>query len=149
MCWINYETEKQRECVLRIYAPMEEKIRLTFNPVKMSDEPDWNPAYEDWNSYENPLVIYKQDFDIVVCHIEKAFPTKDAFDGTEEPRFVVYEPFWLGRSDWKKIVDYVNSELECEESKHSKEENEFLIEFRDWIQEALKHSEIIVVEGNM
>ncbi len=59
--WIS-KGEKQKELELRLYAPESEVIRLTFNPLKMSDEPNWNPQWEEWTCYATSLVIYKQDY---------------------------------------------------------------------------------------
>lgn len=63
--WIS-KGEKQKELELRLYAPESEVIRLTFNPLKISDEPNWNPQWEEWTCYATPLVIYKQDYEIML-----------------------------------------------------------------------------------
>lgn len=48
--WLsNYEG--QAEIVLRLYAPKSEMINLTFNPLKLSEEPDWIPQWEGWHAY--------------------------------------------------------------------------------------------------
>lgn len=80
---------KQQETVLRLYSPASEKICLTFNPLKMSHEPDWNPQWEDWSCYYNPLVVYKQDYDkLLLPYLKQIYPTKDDFDGTPEVCFM-------------------------------------------------------------
>ena len=90
MKWLeNSETDKQKKLVLRLYAPEDEKILLDFNPLKESEEPDWNPMWEEWHAYPEPLRIYKQDYEMLLKYFAVIYPTKDAFDGTQEPEFDV------------------------------------------------------------
>ena len=56
MSWLNLNSYERQEYVeLRLNAPKAEKILLEFNPLKISDTPDWNPAWEEWHCYRNPL----------------------------------------------------------------------------------------------
>ena len=85
MAWLNLNSYERQEYVeLRLNAPKAEKILLEFNPLKISDTPDWNPAWEEWHCYRNPLRIYQQDYEILVDYFNKIYPIKDAFDGTLE-----------------------------------------------------------------
>lgn len=60
MIWLkSSEYQKQKYLELRLYAPKNEKIVLDFNPLKISDKPSWNPSWEEWHCYANPLRIYR------------------------------------------------------------------------------------------
>ena len=142
MIWVNFSEQKHID--LRLNAPESEQILLEFNPLKMSDEPDWNPAWEEWHSYHEPLRIYQQDFKLLTDYFNRVYPTKDAFDGTPEPVFDTIDYNWIGKDDWMKII----SEIEQELDDLSEEKQAFLITFLAWLKEALHHTSIIVVEGN-
>lgn len=142
--WIE-NGEKQNEIELRLYAPELEMIRLTFNPLKMSEEPNWNPQWEEWTCYATPLVIYKQDYEILLKdYFDKMYPTKDAFDGTPELCFDICFYNWLGTDDWMKVISEIENDLDS----FQPDRKQFYIRFLSWIKEALKHTAIIVVEGN-
>ncbi|WP_261790208.1 hypothetical protein [Fusobacterium polymorphum] len=52
---------------------------------------------------------------------------------------------WIEKNDWIKIINEIKNNLE-----HiSESERKFLSDFIDWLKEALKHTTIIVVEGNL
>lgn len=142
--WIE-NGEKQKEIELRLYAPESEMIQLIFNPLKMSDEPNWNPQFEEWTCYTTPLMIYKQDYEILLKdYFDKMYPTKDAFDGTPEPCFDICFHNWLGTDDWMKVISEIQNDLDGFQS----DRKQFYIGFLGWLKEALKHTTIIVVEGN-
>lgn len=146
MVWLGFdETEKQRYIELRLYAPRDEKILLDFNPLKKSQVPNWNPMPEEWHCYRTPLRIYKQDYKLLLNYFDKIYPTKDAFDGTPEPVFDLCFYNWIGIEDWKTIINEIKQDIE----NHSDNEKEFLSSFLEWLSEALKHTNIIVVEGNL
>lgn len=142
--WLS-KNEEQREIELRLYAPKSEVIELTFNPLKMSEEPDWNPQWEEWHDYATPLVIYAQDYTILLKdYFDKMYPTKDAFDGTPEPCFDFCFYNWLGTDDWQKVI----SEIEKDLDSFPPDRKAFYIDFLNLLKEALRHTTIIVVEGN-
>ena len=90
MMWLKPgDYKKQKYIELRLYAPESEKILLDFNPLKISEEPDWNPAWEEWHCYPTPLRIYKQDYELLIGYFNRIYPTQDAFDGTPEPVFII------------------------------------------------------------
>lgn len=146
MVWLDLgETEKQKYLELRLHATKTEMILLDFNPLRPSQESDWNPKWEEWHCYQTPLRIYRQDYELLIPYFSKIYPTTDAFDGTPEPVFDVCFDNWIGARDWKRILQEIEKGME----NHSTEEKEFLISFIEWVKEALQYTEIIVVEGNL
>ena len=67
------------------------KILLDFHPLKISNEPDWNPMWEEWHCYAKPLRVFQQDYQLLLGYFNKIYPTKDAFDGTNETFFDLNE----------------------------------------------------------
>ena len=100
---------------------------------------------KDWHYYRDPLRIYSPDFDILVSYFIKAYPIIDASDNTERDRFDVCFDNWIKQDDWIKIIHNIEVDL----INFSKEEQEFLNTFIAWIKEALQHTSVIVVEGNL
>ena len=144
--WLDLEETKQQKYLeLRLHAPKEEKILLDFNPLSLSQEPDWNPMFEEWHCYRTPLRIYRQDYELLIPYFSKIYPTKDAFDGTPESVFDVCFDNWIGVEDWKIII----REIENGMDHHPAEEKRFLTSFLEWLKEALQYTNIIVVEGNL
>lgn len=146
MKWI----ENANEChflELRLYHSSEGNAPcLTFDPLKISDAPDWNPMLKDWNSCSEPLIIYFEDY----CRLLKSyfalmFPTKDAFDGTPEPFFDELYWNWLGAEDWDKALSAIRRDLPT----FSDEERGFYETFLKWFDEALALSSIIICESNL
>ena len=52
---------------------------------------------------------------------------------------------WIKQDDWIKIIHNIEVDL----INYSKVEQDFLKTFIDWIKEALQHTSVIVVEGNL
>ncbi len=146
MIWLNPNDCKSQEYVeLRLNAPKTEKICLEFNPLRMSCNPEWNPIWEEWHCYASPLRIYKQDYELLLSYFNKIYPIKDAFDGTLEPIFDVCFYNWIGKSDWFRIIDGIERDLN-----HVNNSKKVLfMDFLAWVKEALKYTSIIVVEGNL
>lgn len=146
MVWLNQNGYEGQEYVeLRLNAPKGEKIFLEFNPLKISDTPDWNPMWEEWHCYSSPLRIYKQDYELLVDYFNKIYPIKDAFDGTLEQAFDVCFDNWIGKSDWQRII----LEIEQDLNRIFDGKKLFFMDFLEWLKEALKHASVIVVEGNL
>ena len=146
MIWLkSSDYKKQKYIELRLHAPKNEKILLDFNPLKISNAPDWNPAWEDWHCYPTPLRIYKQDYECLIDYFNRIYPIKDAFDGTPEFVFDVCFDNWIGKEDWLKIITEIEQELDS----ISADERLFFKNFLKWLKEALIFSSIIVVEGNL
>ena len=146
MVWLNVKDYKSQEYMeLRLNAPKGERICLEFNPLRMSCEPDWNPMWEEWHCYASPLRIYKQDYELLLGYFNKIYPIKDAFNGTLEPVFDVCFYNWIGKSDWFRIIDEIERDLKCVDN----DKRILLTNFLVWLKKALKHTSIIVVEGNL
>lgn len=146
MVWLNpndYELQKYME--LRLNAPKGEKIFLEFHPLKISNVPDWNPVWEEWHCYSAPLRIYQQDYELLLDYFNKIYPIKDAFNGTLEQAFDVCFSNWIGKNDWFRMVDEIEQDL----NHVSNGKRTFFMDFIAWIEKALKHTSIIVVEGNL
>ena len=146
MVWLNSVDYKNQEYMeLRLNAPLYENIRLDFNPLKISDVSSHEPSSKDWHCYRKPLRVYSPDFDILVSYFNKAYPIIDASDNTERDSFDVCFDNWIKQDDWIKIIHNIEVDL----INSSKVEQEFLKIFIAWIKEALQHTSVIVVEGNL
>lgn len=145
MVWLApNDTQKQTYVTLRLKAPESEMIWLEFQPLKMSLKSDWNPMWEEWHCYYAPLRIYKQDYEILLFYFGKIYPINDAINGTPEPVFDVCFSNWIGKSDWLRIVDEIERDLNrVDDSKQI-----FLTDFLAWVKNALTDTSVIVVEGN-
>ena len=119
---------------------------LKFEPLKISDKPDWNPMPEEWSCCSQPLIVYFEDYRrLLKDYFALMFPTKDAFDGTPEPVFDELYWNWLGAADWRKALSAINRDL----PKFSSEELIFYEAFLKWFDEALGLSNIIICESNL
>lgn len=146
MRWLD-DPDEQKPIVLRLYdnSPTNSPC-LTFNPLKISDNQDWNPMPEEWHCCSEPLRVYFEDYKrLLKSYFALMFPTKDAFDGTPEPVFDELYWNWLNADDWSKALSAIRSEL----PKFSPEEREFYEAFLKWFDEALELSDIIICESNL
>ena len=100
---------------------------------------------KDWHYYRDPLRVYSPDFDILVSYFNQVYPIIDASDNTERDRFDVCFDNWIKKDYWIQIIHNIEVDL----INLSKEEQEFLNTLIAWINEALQHSSVIVVEGNL
>lgn len=146
MVWLKPTDYKKQEYMeLRLNAPLGEPIRLDFNPLKVTDTSNSSPSWKNWHCYRKPLRVYSPDFDILVSYFNKAYPIIDASDNTERDSFDVCFDNWIKQDDWIKIIHNIEVDL----INSSKDEQEFLNTFIDWIKEVLQHTSVIVVEGNL
>lgn len=146
MIWLQpSDYKKQQYIKLRLYAPNKEKILLDFNPLKISNDAGWKPEWEDWHCYAAPLRIYMQDYELLLEYFNRVYPIKDAYSGTVEPAFDACFYNWIEKDDWLKII----SEIEQDLGNISDNEKPFFIAFLEWLREALNHTSVIVVEGNL
>lgn len=132
---------------LRLYDKSEGSAPcLKFEPLKISDAPDWNPMPEEWNCCSEPLIVYFEDYRRLLKNFfALMFPTKDAFDGTPEPVFDELYWNWLGAEDWHKAL----SAIKCDMPDFPPEERGFYEAFLKWFDEALELSNIIICESNL
>ena len=146
MVWLNPRDYKKQEYIeLRLNARLGEHIRLDFNPLKITDISDSSSSWKDWHCYRQPLRVYSPDFDVLVSYFNKAYPVIDASDNTERDSFDVCFDNWIKLNDWMKIIDDIESNFED----FTPHEQQFLRQFLEWINIALQHTTVIVVEGNL
>lgn len=146
MVWLKpMDYKKQEYMELRLNARLGEHIRLDFNPLKTLEIADVSPSWKDWHCYREPLRVYSPDFDIIVSYFNQVYPIIDASDNTERDRFDVCFDNWIKKDYWIKIIHNIEVDL----INFSKEEKEFLNTFIAWITDALQHTSVIVVEGNL
>ncbi|MDE6727875.1 MAG: hypothetical protein K2J80_08045 [Oscillospiraceae bacterium] len=146
MQWIE-NAEERKPAVLRLYDNSPENSpRLTFDPLRISDTPDWDPVPEDWSCCSEPLVVYFEDYKrLLKSYFALMFPTKDAFDGTPEPVFDELYWNWLGADDWSKALGAIRGDL----PKFTHEERGFYEAFLRWFDKALELSNIIICQSNL
>ena len=146
MVWLNSSSAgKQNYLELRLNAPKGERILLDFNPLKTSDISNCEAKWKDWHCYNNSLRIYLQDYEILLPYFKKIYPFVDASDGTLRQELDLCFDNWIEKNNWLKIIDEIENNLEHV----SDSERKFLSDFIKWLEEALKHTTIIVVEGNL
>ena len=146
MVWLNPTDYKKQEYMeLRLNAPLGEHIRLDFNPLKINDISNSSPSWKNWHCYRKPLRVYSPDFDILVSYFNQVYPIIDTSDNTERDRFDVCFDNWIKQDYWIKIINNIEADL----INFSKEEKEFLNTFIARITDALQHTSVIVVEGNL
>ena len=90
-------------------------------------------------------MIYHQDYGLFVDYFSKIYPIADAFDGTLKQEFDVCFDNWIGKRDWLRIIFEIEKDL----NRFFDRESDLITAFLAWLKEALKHTSIIVVEGNL
>ena len=134
----------QKFIELRVYADKKEKICYDFQPIRRDSAPDWNPQWEEWHSYAEPLRIYQTDFDrLVKKYIISLFPCADAFDGTLQEEFDFCFDNWLSASEYRKLITAIEADTIPPEHRR------FYEQFLSWLKEALKQTDMIVIESNL
>ena len=129
---------------LRLYSEPREKIYYDFQPVKKHFVPDWNPQWEEWHSYPNPLRIYLTDFErLLRKYVLLLFPSQDACDGSLQQNFDPCFDNWLSVSEFHKLMDAVRKDT------IPPEQNAFYQAFLQWLEQAVSESDIIVIESNL
>ena len=145
MIWLTDISDREYKR-LAVYSDRTEKTAVMFEPLRMSDEPGWDPQWEDWTCYHSPLMIPFGDFErLLHKYFDKIYPTCDAFDGTPEERFDVCFHNWIGEKDWRIIINALRADFDS----FAETEKAFYSGFVEWIEEALKHTGIIVAAGNI
>jgi len=127
---------------LYCHANRKEKIRLDFRPCINTGE---NITWEEWNVAE-PLVIFATDYDMLLPYFKEVFPLKDPTNGETQKSFDLCCHNWIGRDDWRHIIEHIKSDIV---SKENGDEKRFFNQFVDWIESQLSWADIIMVEGNL
>lgn len=145
MVWLS-DSSNRTYTRLAAYAEKSEKIVIWLEPLKMSSEPDRDPQWEEWHCYHAPLVVPFSDFKrLLYPYFNKVYPTHDAVDGSLNECFDFCFDNWIGEKDWNIIISAVRADL----VNFSGSEREFYGNFLAWLDEALKHTSVIVAEGNL
>ena len=139
-----HSQEKQIDLTPRLYTQRGEKIHLTFLPLRPDCGND--PQWEDWNCYRSILTIGWPDWErLLVPTFEKLFPIKDPTNGEVQEEFDSCFDNWIGKEDWERWILLVRGSLPS----MTAEESAFLRSILEWIETALTHTGVIVVEGNL
>lgn len=145
MEWFGPEKYRSREVhVVRIYAPREEKIFLDFEPLKITHGADGETLFEEY-CYPYPLRIFRQDYELLTGYISRIYPTRDAVNGCLVTELDLCFYNRIGRGDWLKIISYLEDNM----GSFPEGEKGFYSEVIRWLQEALKVTDIIEIEGNL
>ena len=129
---------------LRLYSAPHEKIYYDFQPVKKLSVPDWNPQWDDWHSYPNPLRIYLTDFEqLLRKYVLLLFPSQDACDGSVQQNFDPCFDNWLSVAEFHKLTDTLRKDT------IPPEQTAFYQAFLQWLETAMSESDIIVIESNL
>ena len=146
MVWLPLEHwQEQRTFWIGLKSREPKRCRLRFQPLCISGEPDWNPRWEEWHCYLFPLAMGIEDYQLLLAdYFARIYPTQDAFSGTPEEGLDPCGPNWLGSGDWEKLILLLREEL----GRCTKKRARFYEAFLRWLEAALTHTDIIVVEGN-
>jgi len=130
--------------IFRCYSKSEEQICLQFYPCKNAGE---NITWEEWHS-KRPLTIFATDYDKLLEFICAIYPIKDPTNNEIAQTFDVCFGNWIGKEDWKKIIEKIKAVLKRNNNRPPKLEKEFYENFIEWVEKELEWADIIVVEGN-
>lgn len=139
-----YSHEKQIDLTPRLYTQSGEKIHLTFLPLR----PDCGnaPQWEDWNCYRSILTIGWPDCErLLIPSLKQIFPVKDLTNGEIQEEFDLCFDNWIGKEDWERWMHLVQDSL----SSLPEKESAFLLSVLEWIETALTHTSVIIVESNL
>lgn len=128
---------------MRLYSENNEKIFLEFAPVRIPKSGDI--MWEDWNYY-NSLRIFKTDYEMLfVPFAEKIFPVKDPDTDELQTYLDLCSPNWIGKSDIERLIKIID-----ESSKDKKsEERQFLKIITEYLQDCIKISNMVLIDGNL
>ncbi len=144
--WLEKDGEEQKPFSVRLYSPPEERVRLVFQPLRPSDRPHRDPQWEDWHSYLVPLAAGYRDYEVLLKeYFLVMYPATDPMDGSPVPAFDPCSPNWVGKGDWEKVIALLRQDLE----RVPRKRRNFYDAFLRWLEAALTHTDIIVVEGNL
>ena len=82
-------------------------------------------------------------------YISEIYPIEDPTSNEVIQSFDECFTNWIGKSQWDKIIEKINSRINQNNNRLSKMEKEFYLNFMEWIEKELEWADIIVVEGNL
>ena len=132
--------------IFRCYSKVDEKICLKFFPCKNIGK---DITWEEWHK-KIPLTVFFTDYrQLLLEHICGIYPVKDQTNGEIVQSFDECFDNWLGKEDWKKIIESIKGKINRNNNRLSKIEKEFYENFIEWIEKKLEWANIIVIEGNL
>lgn len=132
--------------VFRCYSKTDEKICLQFFPYKNTGK---NIRWEEWHS-KNQLTVYFTDYrQLLIEYICEIYPIKEPRNNEIIQSFDECFDNWIGKDDWKKILERIKKKVNENNNRPSKIEKEFYENFMEWIEKELEWADIIIVEGNL
>ena len=109
-----------------------EKIFLRFQPLRMTGS---DPQWEDWNCYDNLLLVYQTDYNwLLMPYFEQLFPIADPINKNIQDRMNVCFDNWIGKEDWQRFFCFIKNDMQT----MSEEVKNFYCELISWIEIALK-----------
>jgi predicted HAD superfamily phosphohydrolase len=132
--------------VFRCYSKYDEKICLRFFPCKnLGDDISLEELYT-----QIPLTVFVTDYvELLLEYITGIYPIKDITNDEIVQSFEECFDNWIGKDDWKKIIEKIKVKLNRNNNRPSKMEKEFYENFIEWIEKELDWADIIVVKGNL
>lgn len=127
----------------RLYAPLKEKICLQFLPLKPVE---CDPKWEDWHCYRSVLRLYWEDCQkLLMPYFDRLFPLDDPITGKSQDHFDPCFDNWIGEQAWRQWLAFIKEDL----PQKTPQEQEVYQEILEWVEQVLKHTGVIVVEGNL
>lgn len=104
--------------------------------------------WEDAPEGEPPLILYEVDTEnerLLIPTLGQIFPVKVPINGDVHEEFDFCFDNWIGKEDWERWMRLVRGSL----TGMTAEESAFLLSILGWIETALTHTGVMVVESNL
>ncbi|MDR1316562.1 MAG: hypothetical protein LBK13_06780 [Spirochaetales bacterium] len=132
--------------IFRCYSKIDETICLEFLPCKNTGE---NITWEEWHG-KKPLTVFFTDYrQLLLEYICGIYPIKNITNNKIIDNFDECFDNWIGKDDWKKIMEKIKLKINRTNNRPQKMEKEFYENFIEWIEKELEWADIIVVDGNL
>jgi hypothetical protein len=89
---------------------------------------------------------YRQLLIEYICEI---YPIKGSTNNAMIQSFDECFDNWIGKDDWKKILEKIKMKINRSNNRPSKMEKEFHENFTEWTEKELEWTDKITVEGNL
>jgi len=132
--------------IFRCYSDVNEKICWTLYPCVNFGE---NITREQWHA-KTPLYIFYADYEkLLKEYVTGIYPIINPTNNTVVEAFDPCFNNWIGKDDWKKIINEIKNKLQRNNNRPSKLEREFYNNFLEWIEKELEWADIIVIDSNL
>ena len=102
-----------------------EKIFLRFQPLRMTGS---DPQWEDWNCYDNLLLVYQTDYNwLLMPYFEQLFPIADPINKNIQDRINVCFDNWIGKEDWQRFFCFIKNDMQIKIEELQKKKSTFEI----------------------